>query len=123
MGVRLSIYEKSPYENFGEEILDCGAFEWGIMSELDGCEIVNKYKDECKSKEKYKDCSWCDCSDDDYIKVTYDKLLTINKEILSKNINIINGFCLKLNNCKLDRECDLDCLENNHRDCIWVNFS
>lgn len=123
MGIRLNIYEKSPYEGLGTELLNGGSFGWGITSELNDCEIVNKYKDDCKNRNSYSGCFMCECSDSDYTKVTYEKLLTINKEILYRNTNIINAFCLNRDNCILEKECGLDCISNNHRNCIWVNFS
>jgi len=102
MGIRLYVYEKSPYENYGKTILDGGSFRGGIINELEDCEIVNKRNNECESR-KQDLCKWCDCSNNDHIKLTYEQLFKINKEILSKNTNLIVSFCLKKENCKLDK--------------------
>lgn len=123
MGIRMYIYEKSPYENLGKELLSGGAYGWGITEELEQCEIINKNYDECKSSIKENGCKYCECWEQEYIKVTYEELLKIDNEILSKNTNIIYSFCLINDNCILEKHCDLDCLINNHRDCVWINFS
>lgn len=123
MGTRMNIYEKSPYENLGKELLEGGSWGWGITKELENCESVNKYYDECTSDNKENGCKWCECWDQAYTKVTYEQLINMDVEVLSKNTNVTSAFCLVRDNCTLEKQCDLDCLVDNHRECIWINFS
>ena len=122
MSIRLNIYEKSPFEGLGEEILEGGSFSLGIVDELKTFKTANKHEINCITQSNWEGCFTCDCSDRDYIKITYEQLLKIDREVLSKNTNIIAAFCFERDNCNLDKQCELDCLKENHRECIWVNF-
>lgn len=102
--------------------MECSFYEWRITDEIYKYDVVNKVRDGCDHKGSIG-CIVCDCSYDDYIKLTYDQLLKIDKDILSKNTNLIIAFCYNLKNCKLNVECGLDCLKVKHRNCIWINFS
>jgi hypothetical protein len=123
MGMRLNIYEKSPYDGLGECLLDGGAFSFSLFDGLEECESVNKYADECKKRPNYSNCMMCECDSDVYTKLTYEQLLDFDAVILSKNTNLIVSFCLCRSKCELDRKCGLDCLINQHRSEIWLNFS